>query len=70
MPLAEVYLNASLISSRLVVREWRPSGWRSCLVDNMTDPGLNTATRPSEKPRADGLALLLFCILWFMGMRA
>ena len=65
-PAAELDLSKVLLSRRIRVREERSKGWRTRIVDNMKETGLNPATAPVDSVKHNIIDSLVFMLIFFM----
>ena len=54
------------MTRRIPIREERSDGWRTRVVDNLTESEVNVATSPVDKTIYDGLVELVMIIKWFL----
>ena len=57
-PLGDVDLDSILLSRRMPVREERQAGWKTRIVDDCSESGVNMATQAQEKLKNDGIDIL------------
>ncbi|CAK0791838.1 unnamed protein product, partial [Prorocentrum cordatum] len=65
VPVDQLDLGAATLSRRLPVREQRSRGWKTRVVDNKTESGVNEACRAQQKVAHDGLDVLVLMLLQF-----
>ena len=64
-PLSTALQQQVHIARRIAVREYRPSGWRTRAVDDMTEMLLNPATEQSDKQVNETVLHLVWMLLFF-----
>ena len=66
MPIDQVDLSKISVSRRIPVRELRSKGWRTRVVDHMTESMHNPATIPVDKIKHDNVDALVRILVCFM----
>ena len=65
-PIDQIDLSRISVSRRIPVRELRAKGWRTRVVDHMTESMHNPATVPADKIRHDNVDALVRILVCFM----